>query len=111
MHQTWLTHLIAECASQPLQVEVREVRIMSADAAQSGGGMMRSFEGSRGFGAGGGGGSSFQPSLSTNPGEIQTFKQHPNRVTVVIQGIIYIFNPPDPAILQTEPSEQVVSAQ
>ena len=107
MDQRWLTHLIAQCASQPLQVEVKEVRINPSDVSgmsgMSGGG-----EGYRGsmMGASGGGSSTFQP-RTMNAGEMLAFKQQPNLVTVVIQGIVTIFNEPDPAVLQA--GEQVAS--
>ena len=43
MDQRWLTHLITECANQPLQVEVQEVRINPSDfaGASGGGGIWR----------------------------------------------------------------------
>ena len=53
------------------------------------------------------GGSSLVP---RQPGEIRAFKQNPYLATVVIQGIIYIFNEPDPSLLQP-PSDQVAVIQ
>jgi hypothetical protein len=96
MDQRHLPRLVAECAIQPLQVEVQEVRVNVPDAigTQRGGSSVR-----RGFGEGSGlgrGGSLF-PELT----ELQEFPVQPNIVTVVIQGVIYIFNKPDPEILKT----------
>jgi hypothetical protein len=142
MDQRWITHLIAECASQPLQVEVTEVRVNPAEVAGGGGmsGMGGGYGGggygggagrgsygpgggeSRGsYGPGGGmggigggasGGSSsiYQPPVT--PGEIRPFKQNPSLATVVVQGIIYIFNEPDASKLKpAEPAEQVAATE
>jgi hypothetical protein len=76
--QRWLPQLIAECANAPLQVEVQEVRINPDDA----GGSM------------GGGGRSGYGTMSNQAGETMTPEAEPNIKTVIIQGIIYIFNPP-----------------
>jgi hypothetical protein len=97
MDQRWLPELIAECASQPLRVEVQEVRINPADGGGIGGG-----RGGSGFGGGlrggfrGGMGGSLFPDRSS----LQTFPQQPHIADVVIQGIIYIFRRPDPSVLQ-----------
>lgn len=90
MDQRWLTHLIAECANAPLQVEVREVRI-NPSTAQGGG---RGYEGQT---------ATFTPSRrSGREGEAVEFPPEPNVVPVEIQGMIYIFNEPDPAVLQVQ---------
>jgi hypothetical protein len=91
MDQRWLPHLISQCASQPLQVEVQEVRINPDD----GGGM----EGS-GFGGGFRGGMSGGSLFPERTG-LLTFPQQPQMANIVIQGIIYIFNKPDPSVLQS----------
>ena len=89
MDQRRVTDLVAECANAPLQVEVQEVRINPQD--DRGGG---------GYDERGGG---FQsPVMSDRSGEAMTFPQEPNVVPVVIQGTIYIFNEPDPAVLQVD---------
>jgi hypothetical protein len=92
MDQKWLPYLLAQCGSQPLQVEVKEVRINPADGGgveggPSGGGFVRrgGFEG----GAPGGG------SLFGEVTGVQSFRPHPNLVQVVIQGVVYIFNKPN----------------
>jgi hypothetical protein len=96
MDQRWVTHLICECANQPLQVEVTEVRINPLDAIA---------------GAGGGGGGGMGGTGSTlkvhTPGQLETFNAQPNLATVVIQGMIYIFQEPNTEALQ--PAAQVVS--
>jgi hypothetical protein len=96
MDERWLPHLISQCASQPLQVEVTEVRINPDD----GGGV----DGGVGFGGGFRGGYGGGPSganLFPERTGLQTFRQQPQMVNVVIQGIIYIFNKPDPGALQS----------
>jgi hypothetical protein len=54
--------------------------------------------GERGFGGGGAGASLFPDRTG-----IQNFPQEPNVVTAVIQGTIYIYNKPNPALLQAPP--------
>jgi hypothetical protein len=108
MDQRWLTQLISECASQPLPVEVTEVRINPLDGGGMGGG-----EGSyRGGldGSGGGGGSSYQPPINSTS-DVLTFQQNPHVVTVVIQGIVTIFNEPDPSVLKVDAGEQMAATQ
>jgi hypothetical protein len=110
MDQRWLTHLITECANQPLQVEVQEVRINPSDFAGASGGGFQAFGGGgygRGEGGYGGGGAA---SLFPERTGIQTFSAQPNLVNVVVQGTIYIFNPPDPSVLQAGGETQVADA-
>ena len=87
MDQRWLPHLIAECANAPLQVEVQEVRVNVSDEAGGGGGYGgRSGGGGRGgegYGMGGVAG-----------GEEMTPEAEPNMKSIVLQGTVYIFNPP-----------------
>ena len=90
MDQRWLTHLIAECANAPLQVEVKEVRINPSDRASGGG------YDSRSVGMRGG---SDSRSHDSGSGAME-FPQEPNILPIVIQGVIYIFNEPDAASLQ-----------
>lgn len=55
MDQRWLTHLICECANQPLQVEVTEVRINPPDVkitTNGGGGMAIGGGGGKAMGGG-----------------------------------------------------------
>lgn len=89
MDQRWLPQLIAECASAPLQVEIQEVRINVSDDS-SGGGMGR---GGGMMGRGGEGGYG----MGAMAGEAMTPEQEPNMKSVVLQGTVYIFNPPSEA--------------
>ncbi len=86
MDQRWLPQLIAECANAPLQVEVQEVRINPED----GGGAMGG--GGRGGGRGGG-----YEMASSQDGVEMTPEAEPNIKTVILQGVVYIFNPPTDA--------------
>jgi hypothetical protein len=131
MDMRWLTHLISECANQPLQVEVQEVRINAGEMGAAGGERGTSGYGGggrygggggygggspyggrgpygggggRGLEGGGGGGSQF-PELTG----VQSFPAQPNIVDVVIQGIIYIFNEPNPDVLKTSDESQLAS--
>jgi hypothetical protein len=105
MNQQWLPRLIAECASEPLQIEVQEVRVNPPEGINSaaGAGQMGSF---RGGDSGVGGNTS--PFQDEPP--LQPFPTQPEMVNVIIQGTIFIFNKPNPAILQT-PGEQPAGAQ
>ncbi|TWT73555.1 hypothetical protein Pla123a_38910 [Posidoniimonas polymericola] len=89
LDQRWLNHLMIELANAPLQVEVQEVRINPQSDADFGGGGGRS-RGRGGFGGGGMGGNS----------EVMAFNREPNvRDQVVIEGLVYIFYPPDENVL------------
>jgi hypothetical protein len=108
MDLRWLPQLITNCANEPLRVEVQEVRInppgVTADAAGGGGGFGGFGGGERGFGGGergfgGGGGSATNPFPDLSG--IQNFPAQPHVGTVVIQGVIYIFNQPDGTLLET----------
>ena len=105
MDQRWLPRLIAECASQPLQIEVQEVRINPPEGIGSaaGGGPGGSYR----MGEGGPGGNA---SVFPEEAAVQPFPTQPEMVNVIIQGTIFIFNKPNPAILQT-PGEQPAGAQ
>ena len=103
MDGRWLPQLISTCANEPLRVEVQEVRINPPDVAGMEGGAGGGFRGSPGMGGGGAG-----ASLFPDHNGIQSFPAQPNVVNVVIQGTIYIFNKPDPNILQA-PGEQPVA--
>jgi hypothetical protein len=127
MDQRWLTHLIAECANQPLRVEVQQVRINPSDFGTSSGAdysMMGAGMGSgrEGYGGGyvGGGRGGYEgafgggstANLFPELTGVQTFSAQPNMVNVVVQGIIYIFNPPDASRLKvTEEPQVAMTAQ
>jgi hypothetical protein len=74
MDERWLQQLIAECANAPLQVDVQEVRINPMDANSNSGGNRTNF--------------------AARSGEVVVPDAEPHIKTVVLQGIIYIFNPP-----------------
>lgn len=95
MDQRYLPRLIAECARQPLQIEVQEVRVNAPEllTGGAGGGAMTS-RGS--FNEAGGAGGQLMPELTG----VQRFNPHPEIATVGIQGVIYIFNKPDPELLK-----------
>lgn len=104
MDQRWLYELISNCANAPLQVEVREVRINPLEGGQGGGSRGRSRRmydlqtQSSGRPLG----------LSRSSGrdgaltDVNVFDRQPNLVPVVIQGNIYIFNEPDPTVLESD---------
>ena len=83
MDQRWLPQLISECANAPLQVEVQEVRINPADGGTATGG--------GGYGERGGG---YGLSGGQQEGVEMTPEAEPNMKMVVLQGVVYIFNPP-----------------
>lgn len=104
MDQRWLTQLVSECANAPLQVEVQEVRVNPPD------------DGSRGFGGGGIGGGrgeagGYGAAIATNVDMAP--EQEPNMKTVVLQGTVYIFNPPstETAPAGSDPSLANASAE
>jgi hypothetical protein len=97
MSQRWVPRLIAECASQPLQVEVQEVRINPREGIASAGGAPGA--GYRGEGGPG------NASVFGDEAPVQPFPTQTEMVDVIIQGTIYIFNKPNPAILQS-PGDQ-----
>jgi hypothetical protein len=105
MDTRWLPQLMTNCANEPLRVEVQEVRINTSDIAglvaggAAAGGMFRG-GGERGF-SGGAAGANLFPDRTG----IQLFPQQPNVVTVAVQGIIYIYNKPNPALLQSPAGE------
>lgn len=84
-----LSYLLTQCANQPLQIEVQEVRFNPRDA-----GAGASF-GERGM-------AQFELGQATRlgSGDVEPFPLHPNIMRVVIQGLIYIFNEPNPGALQ-----------
>jgi len=80
MDQREITRLLTECANYPLPVEVRQLRIMPSGGS------------SQPAGRGQGGGAAPTAPGAPRPGEAYD-------VSVEISGIIYLFNPPDPAKL------------
>jgi hypothetical protein len=107
MDQRWLPRLITQCASEPLQIEVQEVRVNVPEASGANAGPMGST--TRGPEGGGGGGASagnlFPEETSALP-----FPSHPEIVSVIIQGTIYIFNKPNTTLLQGDQPAPTQSA-
>jgi hypothetical protein len=122
MDQRYLPTLITECANQPLQVEVQEVRINPTDfgtGSEGGGGYGGGGIGLGGYGRGGGygggygrggggyggserggygggyGGGGAAANLFPERTGIQFFPAQPHMANIVIQGIIYIIKEPD----------------
>lgn len=108
MDVRWLPQLISACANQPLRVEVQEVRINTPDVAGLEAGGAGGGGGFRGVGERGPGGGGAGANLFPDHTGLQNFPQQPNVVNVVIQGTIYIFNKPNPTLLQP-PAEQPVA--
>jgi hypothetical protein len=103
MDQRHLPKLIAECALQPLQIEVQEVRV-NADDLEGGSGSPMGGRMSSGPGMG----SEFSmPELSG----LQQFNPQPQIATVAIQGVIYIFKKPDRELLKPPTDESTSVAQ
>lgn len=85
LDQRWLNHLMIELANAPLQVEVQEVRINPQTDSD--------------FGGGGAGRRRPAMGMGGN-GEVMAFNREPNvRDQVIIEGLVYIFYPPDEAVL------------
>ncbi len=80
MDQREITRLLTECANYPLPVEVRQLRITPSGGS------------SQPAGRGQGG-----PAATAAPGAARPGEAYD--VSVEISGIIYLFNPPDPAKL------------
>lgn len=81
MDTKWLAALMWELANAPLQVEVEQVRFNPEGEAGQGSRPM------------------------TASGEVAAFDRRPTHGTVVLSGIVYIFNPPDPSIIATDSAD------
>jgi hypothetical protein len=109
MDQKWLPRMLVECANAPLPIEVKRLRI---NPEKSAAGFSMETTGGPGMGPGMGMGRSPEAAMmSRGPapmmaggGEFSSM-QLPSDLstaglaTVEIQGLVYIFNPPDPAML------------
>lgn len=80
MDSKWLSTLMWELANAPMQVEIEEVRFNPEGGAQK-----------RSSGLGG--------------GEVEVFDRRPTVGTVILQGIVYVFNEPDASIAQFDSAE------
>ncbi len=105
MDQRWVSYLVVQLANAPLQVEVQEVRLNPEEASGGGGG---DFGGGQSRGGGRSGGGDFGGGFgsSSNETEVQVFDRQPYMKEVVLQGVVYIFNPPDETKLQLEGSDE-----
>jgi hypothetical protein len=113
MDPRWIPQVLVQCANAPLPIEVKRLRINPEKALEGfdatfGGGMGGEGGGYRGaFGGGGGRGfggeGGFTPSLAgTAPSA--------NLVSVELHGVVYIYNPPDPAVLTVPGGEDLAAA-
>jgi hypothetical protein len=113
MDPRWIPQVLVQCANAPLPIEVKRVRINPEKALEGfdatfgggmggeGGGFRGAFGGGGGRGFGGEGG--FVPSLAgTTPSA--------NLVSVELHGVVYIYNPPDPAVLTVPGGEDLAAA-
>lgn len=116
MDQRWLHRLIVELANAPLQVEVDRVRVNPPDAEIGGAGGLGGGARSKKFRAldlasrsgnraGGGGGGGFGAAM-----ELAVFEREPHIADVILQGAVYIFNPPDAEVLSVDRDEEFVAA-
>jgi hypothetical protein len=110
MEQKWLPRMLVECANAPLPIEVQRLRINPEKSgagftAEMGSGMgMGSPEGMRMRGP-----SAMMPMMPRG-GEFSSMQLPSDTATtglatVEIQGLVYIFNPPDPAMLSVPGGE------
>ncbi len=86
MDSKYLSYLIAQCANQPLQIEVQEVRINPSDGGAGAGASAFSSSRERGVAIG------VFDSRTNGP---ERFPVNENLVQAVVQGVIYIFNAPN----------------
>jgi hypothetical protein len=114
MDPSWIPQVLVQCANAPLPIEVKRLRINPEKAldgfdatfgapmgGEGGGGYRGGYGGGGGRGYGGEGG--FTPSLATGaPGA--------NLVSVELHGVVYIYNPPDPAVLTVPGGENLAAA-
>ncbi len=86
MDRRYLPALIVELANAPLQVEVEQVRVNPSDAGAAGGRRRRG---------------------GTGNDSVEAFDREPTVGTVVLQGVVYIFNPPDEQVLAVEAEDAI----
>jgi hypothetical protein len=104
MDQRWIPKVLVECANAALPIEVERLRInpdksgVGFDVVGGAGGGYRGGEMS--YSRGGEGGMSYAA-----PGAVPA-----DFVTVEIQGLVYIYNPPDPAVLTVPGGEEELAA-
>ncbi len=125
MEQKAIPSLMIECANATLPIEVKRVRINPSesgagfpmtfsvpgadgggggDGGRGGGGGGRGFSSEFSGGGGGRGGGGATPTLT--PGMSSA-----GMATVEIHGIVYIYNPPDPAVLTVPGMDEAAAAE
>lgn len=92
-----IAKLQSELANADLQIQITELRV-GVNPGESGGGYSGGGEG--GYGGGGGFGQGGAFGGGANNQQINVFDRKPNMKPVVIQGIVLIFNPPNPTVLE-----------
>jgi hypothetical protein len=107
MDQRWIPKVLVECANAALPIEVQRLRInpdksgAGFDAMAGGGGEGGMYRGGGGMYRGGEGGMSSYATPGAVPADF---------VTVEIQGLVYIYNPPDASVLAVPGGEEDLAA-
>lgn len=92
MDVRWLSTLMVHLSNAPLKVMITEVRINPDEQGAGGGrGGFGGGQSARRSGGGGFGGGRNE--------DIQVFESHPHMKRVILQGVVQIFNPPNPTAL------------
>ena len=114
MDQRWIPQLIVECANATLPIEVQQVRINPAVGDGGGGVLGRGGRGGRArldmgdvMGRPGRGGQLMRgragplgdAAPARNAGQVMAFDREPEYVRVIIQGTVYIYQPPSAEVL------------
>lgn len=132
MDERWLPKVLVECANSPLPIEVQRLRInreksgidkdgqafeMAASAGGGGPGMGMGGRGEMGGGRGGemgrGGGMGMPMGRGMEGGSMGmslNAADTANLATVEIQGLVYIYMPPDPSILTVPGDDATLAA-
>jgi hypothetical protein len=113
MDPRWIPKMLVECANAPLPVEVQRLRInpeqsgVGFDMASTGGGGegggYRGEGGGMYGGRGIGGGRSYGGEGGYSPSVVPTA----DLVTVEVEGLVYIYNAPDPSVLTVPGGEEL----
>lgn len=92
MDTRWINHLIVEMANSPMKIMVTEVRVAPRNVEGGAGGGGGGY--ARGFGGGGYGGAQ---SMLFDESAVYAFDRQPFMKEVILQGVVQIFNEPNPA--------------
>ncbi len=99
MDTRYVNNLIVNMANAPLRIMVTEVRIAPEFLEGGGGGGGRGYGGEgRSYSRGGSGGFGSQQ-------DIRVFNRQPYYKQVILQGVVQIFNEPDPNAIGTPPAD------